>query len=282
MLMAVNESQPTFELSYGRIANNNFSAFPIEFLDALTHRSKKYILNQCFICFRQFPVDKLPSPAVFETVARICHSEDYELAVKDLENMAQRSLYGSNSSPEPKAKDQCFFLFDFLAYRVPHLAAYSKGNLNSVMNVLGHLTHHMSNNPQNHQIYRIMEQFLLRRWCWSGFHECIANHTSLLGASNKESAITRYILHPKSFYAPVDNAIFPVNPEIFKMTMYNFLRAVKITGQEVAIEGSSFPALIAGYGWPKKSVNLKEPPSWLGSGYDRIERGSFGIEIRQN
>lgn len=254
ILETTDESQPLFELSYRRFAANSFSAFPVEFLDALTYRSKKQVLIQCLHCLRSFTADKLPSPAVFETLARLCHSEDYELAVKDVELLAQRSLHIFNASLENQAKDQCFFLFDFLVYRLPHLPAYAKfSNINIV---LSHFNHHIANTPQNHQIYRLMEQYLMRRWCWSGFHECIANYINILGAQSKDiSLLSRHLANPKSFANAVDGFRFPINPEVFKMSIYSFMRAVKVTGQDISTENTMYPTLIAGFGWPKKSVS---------------------------
>ncbi|CAB07385.2 Mediator of RNA polymerase II transcription subunit 23 [Caenorhabditis elegans] len=264
MLESIDDTKSLFELSYKRMAVNCFSAFPVEFMEALTFRSKKTLLIQCFQPLRSFSTVRLPSPAVFETVAKICESEDYEMAVKDMEHLAQRSLHvataadrSSGEHQNVQAKDQCYFLFDFLVYRLPHLHAYSK--YSSTVNALSYFTQHIPNNPQNHQIYRLMEQFLMRRWCWAGFHGCITAHTQMFGTSYKDNTMMRHMAYPKTFSVP-DQYPFAINPEIFKMAIYSFLRAVKITAQDIAIEKTMFPTIINGFGWPEKSTSYF--PKW--------------------
>lgn len=89
-----NPSQPTFELSYGRTAINSFDGFPLELMDALSLRSKKSLLApHTTNCLRTFTTGRLPSPSVFETLARFVRAEDYENAAKDVESLALRSLH---------------------------------------------------------------------------------------------------------------------------------------------------------------------------------------------
>lgn len=264
-LDAQDQTQPIFTLSYLRKAVNQFEAFPVEFLDALTFRAKKNLLMHSSQLFRQFSTDKLPSPAVFETIARICQSEDYEGAIKDLESLAQRSLHvttmdrGSAENQIMQAKDQCHFLFDFLAYRLPYLHSYGKYS-STISTLLHYFAANVVNNPQNHQIYRLLEQVMMRRMCWRSFHECVQGHTSLFGSGYKEIGLMRMLMHPKTFSEPVDQFQFLFNPEIFKMAMYAFLRALAITGQEIQLENTMHVIHMAGFGWPQKSTSFF--PKW--------------------
>ncbi|ULU14326.1 hypothetical protein L3Y34_016684 [Caenorhabditis briggsae] len=262
-------SQPTFDLSYQRKAVNQFDAFPKEFLDALTSRAKRSLLGQILSVFRSFGTDKLPSPAAFETLARICQSEDYEMAVKDLESLASRSLHISTQeraadiATNNQAKDQCHFLFDFLAYRLPHVHSYGKYTSTTGSLLLYFTASVAPNTPQNHQVYRLLEQALLRRMYWRTFHESVINHSQLFGSSYKENSnnvMLRHLKNPKTFSTPVDQWQFPLNPEIFKMTIYAFMRALKITGQEIPLDGTMHPIHVAGYGWPEKSTTFF--PKW--------------------
>uniref|UniRef100_A0A1I7UZR2 Mediator of RNA polymerase II transcription subunit 23 n=1 Tax=Caenorhabditis tropicalis TaxID=1561998 RepID=A0A1I7UZR2_9PELO len=284
MIETVDPAQPLFELSYQRYAVNSFAALPLEFMDALTLRTKKYLFQQSFNYLRSFSSEKLPSPSVFETIVLFCRAEDYESAAKDLEMMAMRSLHVTNAvdrsvgDNQNMQKDQCHFLFDFLTYRIPFLHVYSK--YSNIVNVLLHFSQQPANNPQNHQIYRLVEQFLMRRWNWRGCHEIITNMTVLFGVNHKENSLMRHMTNPKTFSQPVDNYQFPINPGLLKMALYSFFRAVKITGHEIIVENTLFPTIVSGFGWPEKSttyfpkwaidaIKTKDPASFLPN-YDEI------------
>ncbi|CAI5437916.1 unnamed protein product [Caenorhabditis angaria] len=261
-LLEGSDDSSLFTLSYGRQAINKMTAFSVEYLDALTIRAKKALLLQCFNCLRTTISDKLPSPAVFDTVARICLSIDHEGAAKDVVHISHRSLLAVTSA-QTEARDQCFYLFDFLCYRLPTISISLRHVF--VTNIISALNGPYIDNAPNHQLYELLEQYLMRQWCWTNFHENIVNATTTFGPSKTglpPNATAKLLQFPNDFIhaSTGDRKKFPICPEIFRMKVITLMRAIKITGQELTLESSMFPYLITGFPWPEKMT--KYFPKW--------------------
>ncbi|CAD6184732.1 unnamed protein product [Caenorhabditis auriculariae] len=248
-LDSIPNDETLFQLSYGRHACNKITSFSSEFLDSLTLRAKGSVLGLCLGSLRNFTSERCPSPAVLDTLAKLISTLEYELGVKPLMNLLQRSLYISNTPNSVEtAREQCHILYDFLCYRVPTIS------LDEVRSefVIFSLSY-LFNLPilQNHQLYCVIEHTVMRNWCWSTYSETIAIGFRHFSKPIQSSSRTTVFLYPGSFPTPSEGKQYPICPEIFRMYLISLMRAIKITGHEVSMDECYFAELVSTLGWPE-------------------------------
>ncbi|CAJ0960480.1 unnamed protein product, partial [Mesorhabditis belari] len=257
-----------FALSYGRLAVNKLEPCTIEFLDSLTIRAKSLMFTEYVRMLTSGVPDRLPSPALLETIAMLCQIIDFERApsyfyikiLPQLLSTAFQTPQVQQSQPpmDPQtARDLTNICCELLSYRLNQMPITCQIRYNLTITCLTVLRNAPMTQipPMTNALYFAVEHLMLRTMWWIPWPEAIIYCSNLM---KQRGHIWKVFCASKSYTTPATgDKVPPVSPEVVRMFAVNWFRMLKICGI-ASTSGEVHPEvvehLLIAYPMPKSQI----------------------------